>query len=85
MENSFTVEYNSQTVKIREMLISGSPAFIAWFPDQAPLVLVRANDANSDRFWTSVPEGRQQLAEEIGPLIAEQIAEQQKKAAHVLL
>ena len=47
--------------------------YIANFVDAQPLVLVRASDANSGRFWTSVPEGRQELAQRIGPLIAEQI------------
>ena len=38
-----------------------------------PLVLTRATGQDSDRFWTSIPQGRQKEAEEIGPLIGEYI------------
>ncbi len=39
--------------------------------NQAPLVITRAVHANANHFWTSIPEGRQKEAEEIGPLISE--------------
>jgi hypothetical protein len=34
-----------------------------------PLVITRALHREGHKFWTSVPEGRQDLAEKIGPLI----------------
>lgn len=36
---------------------------------QLAFFLTRAQDAEGSFFWTSIPEGRQQLAEEIGVLI----------------
>jgi hypothetical protein len=37
----------------------------------APLIITRATHENAYRFWTSIPEGRQRQAEEIGTLIEE--------------
>ncbi len=28
-----------------------------------------ATNANNEKFWTSIPEGRQELAQQVGPLI----------------
>ena len=38
---------------------------------KSPLVVTRAIHSNAYKFWTSIPEGRQKEAEEIGALIAE--------------
>ncbi|HMH22464.1 MAG TPA: hypothetical protein VK563_11840 [Puia sp.] len=73
MENIFEVEYNNQAVLVKVLVVGIDTVYVAKFLDEKPLVLVRACDANSGRFWTSVPEGRQELAQQIGPLIAEQI------------
>jgi len=39
--------------------------------NRTPLVVTRALHSNAYRFWTSIPEGRQQEAEEVGALISE--------------
>jgi len=36
---------------------------------EPPLTILRAVNFNGAKFWTSLPEGRQKLAEEIGILI----------------
>ena len=81
MGNIFVIEYEGQPVRVKEVLMGGRNTYFVSLTDQPPLALVRANDANGGRFWTSVPEGRQELAEKIGPLIAEQI----KRKEDVLL
>ena len=40
-----------------------------------PLLVVRATDINRDKFWTSMPEGRQMEAEGVGKLIEKYIQE----------
>ena len=39
------------------------------FPSAPALILTRAKNADGVYFWTSIPEGKQKMAEEIGLLI----------------
>jgi hypothetical protein len=72
-EQEFTVSYKGTPVKIKLQSFGNDRIYLVHLPGQAPLMITRAKDANSARFWTSVPEGRQKLAEEIGELIAAHI------------
>ena len=54
--------------------ISGQVIYrVLYLDNRPPLVLTRALHANAHFFWTSIPEGRQAEAEEVGTLIAEHI------------
>jgi hypothetical protein len=67
----FELDYRNGHIKVQRITIGAQVIFRVQFPDRrSPLVLTRAEHANANRFWTSVPEGRQPEAEEIGPLIA---------------
>ncbi len=72
-ENKFQINYKDRQVNIEEVSLGGQTLYRATFPDKTALFIARAKNANAAFFWTSVPEGRQQLAEEIGKLIEEYI------------
>lgn len=66
----FSMEYENSTITVEQIQIPGQTFFRVIFSNGTPqLTLLRATDVNQAKFWTSVPEGRQQLAERIGPLI----------------
>lgn len=72
MDEAILIElnFNGTVIKIQRHFLSGQTIFHVVFPDKRkPLVITRPLDANATRFWTSIPEGRQKEAEEIGPLI----------------
>jgi len=72
-EQEFTVIYKDTPLKIQVHSFGNDKTYLVLLPGQAPLMITRAKDANSSRFWTSIPEGRQNLAEEIGELITDHI------------
>ena len=51
------VEYKSQNAIIYHVLMTN------------PIFITETLDASNNPFWTSIPEGRLELAEEIGALI----------------
>ena len=66
----FDLEFGTATIRVEQIQIPGQTFFRVNFSNQIPpLTLLRATDANQAKFWTSIPEGRQNLAEQIGPLI----------------
>ena len=68
----FELDYKDKKLVVQRHSLSGQVIFKVQFPDgRDPLVLTRAIHANTYRFWTSIPEGRQSEAKEIGPLITE--------------
>ena len=73
IETNFQVVFDNNPVNVETMYIGKDTMYLARFVNQPPLMLTRALDANHTRFWTSVPEGRQKLAEAIGELIADYI------------
>ena len=77
MENPgkpFILELNGVTMNVAELSIPGWVAFRVQFSSaRKPIVIARALNANAERFWTSIPEGRQQEAEAIGKLIEEHL------------
>jgi hypothetical protein len=69
---NFELVYKGSKIKVKEHKVAGQTIFRIVFPDgRKPLVVTRATGSNYTDFWTSVPEGRQQEAEEIGALISE--------------
>ena len=66
----FDLEFGINKIRVEQIQIPGQTFFRVNFSNEIPpLTLLRATDSNQAKFWTSVPEGRQQLAEQIGPLI----------------
>ncbi len=77
-QHNFELEYKSGKIKVRRHALSGQVIYQVQFSDnRLPLVITRAINANAARFWTSIPQGRQREAEEIGPLIAKYIKSHQ--------
>jgi len=74
-ETRFEIFFEKRTVPIEKMEVGKNVLYVARFNDRAPLVVTRAKDANGVGFWTSIPEGRQKLAEAIGELITNHIRE----------
>lgn len=73
----FELEYKAIKIRVQEILISNQTVFRVAFSDsRKPLALVRTTNGSS-HFWTSVPEGRQREAEEIGDLVANYIKTKQ--------
>jgi hypothetical protein len=73
MENSediFDLTFKEGTIRVQRHLVSNQIIYRIVFSDtRNPLVITRALTENASHWWTSIPEGRQREAEEIGPLI----------------
>jgi hypothetical protein len=63
------IDYKGDAVKVQIIDVVGQRIYKVNFPSAAPVFLTRAKNAEGKYFWTSVPEGKQQLAEEIGAII----------------
>jgi len=71
-ETNFELNFKDGKIRVQRHSIGGQVIFRVIFSNKTmPLVLTRALHANAHRFWTSIPEGRQQEAEEVGALISE--------------
>jgi hypothetical protein len=68
--DNFELDYKEEKIRVQKHAISGQVIFrIQFLNKKAPLIITRTNNPELMKFWTSVPEGRQKDAEEIGPLI----------------
>jgi hypothetical protein len=66
----FELEYQKTKIKVHRHDLSGQVLYRVEFSDRRkPLVLHRAQGSDVGVFWTSIPEGRQKEAQEIGTLI----------------
>ena len=71
-DSLFELFYKNEKIKVQRHSIGSQTIFrIVFSNSRTPLVITRATHENAYRFWTSIPEGRQREAEEIGPLIEE--------------
>jgi hypothetical protein len=71
-QNSFVLNFKDGKIQVQRHSIGAQVIFRVIFSDQRPpLVVTRAVHANAYRFWTSIPEGRQDEAEEVGTLISD--------------
>ena len=67
---TFDLQFGNSTIRVEQILIPGQTFFRVLFSNQIPeLKLLRATAAGGGKFWTSIPEGRQELAEQVGPII----------------
>lgn len=76
--NKFEVTYKNAPIIVEVLSVAGQTLYRVNLKTGPPLILTRATHANAYKFWTSIPEGRQTEAEEVGPLIAEYIRASQK-------
>ena len=68
---TFEVELNGQIVRVSAHTIKSARVFHIIYPDRKPdLNITIAEDTDGVKFWTSVPEGRQEEAEFAGKVIA---------------
>ena len=71
-ETNFELNFKDGTIRVQRHSIGAQVIFRVTFSNKrTPLVVTRALHANAYRFWTSIPEGRQDEAEEVGALISE--------------
>jgi hypothetical protein len=68
----FELDFEEGKIQVHRLLVGTQTIFRILFSDKRPpLVVTRATHANAYKFWTSIPEGRQTEAEEVGVLISE--------------
>ena len=76
--DNFTIGYQQQELIVNRMELAQMVIFRISFPGTtSPLIITRASQPSGEKFWTSVPEGRQKEAEIFGPLIGEYILSKQ--------
>ena len=69
VQQQFEVSLNEMAVPVQEFHMQGQTFFRVMIPGKPPLTILRANHHQGHKFWTSVPEGKQALAETVGLLI----------------
>jgi superfamily I DNA/RNA helicase len=71
IEPPFQIVYQGNTANVTEAEIKERRVFYVQFTDaRKPLTITVGEDRKEVKFWTSIPQGRQTEAEEIGKLIA---------------
>ncbi len=69
-ENRFTLESHGVTLNVERLNLPGHTTFrVVFSSGRRPIVISRATNADAAKFWTSIPEGRQQEAEGVGKLL----------------
>ena len=75
----FEIEYKESPAMVMEHSIKDRRVFYIQFTDgRKPLTITVGEDRKEVKFWTSIPQGRQQEAEEVGKLIANYIRSKKK-------
>ncbi|MCC8407692.1 hypothetical protein LJ707_02045 [Mucilaginibacter sp. UR6-1] len=78
----FEIVLNGQTVRVSDQTIKSARIFHVVYPDnKRPLNITIAESTDGEKFWTSLPEGRQEEAEFAGKVIAAYIREDRRKQA----
>jgi hypothetical protein len=70
-QNSFELNFKDGKIRVQRHTIGGHQTVyrVAFSDARPPLVLTRAAGKEIGMHWTSIPEGRFNEAEEVGPLI----------------
>jgi hypothetical protein len=80
MEAPFTIEYEGVAATVDEHHLRDMRVFrITFSGPRKPLVITVAEKPGGKKWWTSVPQGRQKEAEEVGRLIAHYIRAKRKE------
>lgn len=75
----FEVELNGQMVRVSDNTIKSARVFHIVYPNRKPVLNITiAENSDGVKFWTSLPEGRQEEAEFAGKVIATYIREYRK-------
>jgi hypothetical protein len=75
----FQIEYKECPATVTEHPIKDRRVFYIQFTDgRKPLTITVGQDRKEVKFWTSIPQGRQQEAEQVGKLIAIYIRSKKK-------
>ena len=79
LEPPFELKFAGSVIHITEHELQGKRVFYIDFKGlRKPLVITVAFSISSGKFWTSVPQGRQEEAQQIGKLIADYIRGKKK-------
>lgn len=79
LEPPFELDYQGKPIKVAEHEIKDKRVFYIDFNGWSkPLTITVGLNRFDEKFWTSIPEGRQKEAEEIGRLIAGHIRNKKK-------
>jgi hypothetical protein len=80
MEAPFEIEYEGSSATVTEHELEDMRVFhILFMEKRKPLVITIAEAGGGKKWWTSVPQGRQKEAEEVGKLIADYIRAKRKE------
>lgn len=80
----FNVEIKGQVVQVSDHKIKSARVFHIVYPNsKSPLNITIAEDSDGVKFWTSLPEGRQEEAELAGKIIAAYLREYRRNQACV--
>jgi hypothetical protein len=80
LEPPFEVEYDGKIIGVSEHQMTTRRVFhIDFRGRKKPLVITVGMNAFDEKFWTSIPEGRQKEAEDVGKLIGVYIRSKNKK------
>lgn len=66
---TFEIDWEKNRIKIEEYRVRESIVYKANLINQPVLFLTKTKDSDKIPFWTSIPEGRLELADQIGSLI----------------
>lgn len=71
----FSIRYGETILRVHPMdELQDRIGFMIFFSsNRKPIRVIRAIDANGVRFWTSVPQGRQQEAEGVGKILEQYV------------
>ena len=73
-KKSFTIAWRGRIATVETHAVGGATVYRIYFDDNhPPLVITRASNAEDQKWWTSIPEGRLGEAKELGMLIEEYI------------
>lgn len=64
----FTITYNGQDVNVQPYTFKNRELFAVGLPHKQ-LIITKTEKLNGTEIWTSMPQGDQKLAEQIGRLI----------------
>jgi len=79
---AFDIELNGQIAHVTSHTIKSARVFhLVYHNSRPPLNITIAETADGEKFWTSVPEGRQEEAEIAGKVIAAYIREYRRQQA----
>jgi hypothetical protein len=77
---SFNVTYNNSIAFVTEIAVGENRTFTITFDDKRPrLTITVAHKPDGSKWWTSIPQGRQVEAEEVGKLIATYLRAKRKE------